>query len=81
MPKNDFYLTYKYTGNTVKVLVRNEKNTTIVTEKGEIDTYNSGVYFEVDIYDALREQVVPSNPNINDFACYRNVPCHQVCFP
>lgn len=57
MPKNDFYLTYKYTGNTVKVLVRNEKNTTIVTEKGEIDTYNSGVYFEVDIYDALRMSV------------------------
>ena len=35
--------------------------------------------FYGDIFDALREQVVPSNPKINDFACYRNVPCHQAC--
>lgn len=35
--------------------------------------------FYGDIFDALREQVVPSNPQINDFACYRNVPCHQAC--
>lgn len=31
------------------------------------------------IFDALREQVVQSNPKIDDFACYRNVPCHQAC--
>lgn len=31
------------------------------------------------IYDALRGQVVQSNPQIDDFACYRNVPCHQAC--
>lgn len=31
------------------------------------------------IYDALRQQVVSSNPKIDDFACYRNVPCHQAC--
>ena len=36
--------------------------------------------FYGNIYDALREQVVPSNPKIDDFACYRNVPCHQACF-
>ena len=35
--------------------------------------------FYGNIYDALREQVVPSNPRIDDFACYRNVPCHQAC--
>ena len=35
--------------------------------------------FYGDIYDALREQVVPSNPQMDDFACYRNVPCHQAC--
>ena len=35
--------------------------------------------FYGDIYDALREQVVPSNPRMDDFACYRNVPCHQAC--
>lgn len=35
--------------------------------------------FYGDILDALRGQVVASNPHINDFACYRNVPCHQAC--
>lgn len=35
--------------------------------------------FYGNIYDALRNQVVPSNPHIDDFACYRNVPCHQAC--
>jgi len=31
------------------------------------------------IFDALRQQMVSSNPKIDDFACYRNVPCHQAC--
>lgn len=35
--------------------------------------------FYGDIYDALREQVVASNPHMDDFACFRNVPCHQAC--
>lgn len=35
--------------------------------------------FYGNIFDNLREQVVPSNPNIDAFGCYRNVPCHQAC--
>ncbi len=35
--------------------------------------------FYGDIYDALRGQVVASSPHMDDFACYRNVPCHQAC--
>lgn len=35
--------------------------------------------FYGDIYDALRGQVMASNPHMDDFACYRNVPCHQAC--
>ncbi len=31
------------------------------------------------IFDVLRSQVVQSNPVIDDFACFRNVPCHQAC--
>lgn len=35
-------------------------------------------------YGNIREQTtgaaVMSNPKIDDFACYRNVPCHQACF-
>lgn len=35
--------------------------------------------FYGDIYDALRDVRVASNPGINGFGCYRNVPCHQAC--
>lgn len=31
-------------------------------------------------YNLLQKSVVTSAPQINDFTCYRNVPCHQVCF-
>lgn len=31
-------------------------------------------------YNQLQNTVVYSAPQINDFTCYRNVPCHQVCF-
>lgn len=40
---------------------------------------SSALIFYGDIYDALRGQAVASNPHIDDFACYRNVPCHQAC--
>lgn len=35
--------------------------------------------FYGDIYDALRGNVVASNPRLNEFGLYRNVPCHQAC--
>ncbi len=31
-------------------------------------------------YNRQQDTVVYSAPEINDFTCYRNVPCHQVCF-
>ena len=31
-------------------------------------------------YNRLQGSMVTSAPVINDFTCYRNVPCHQVCF-
>lgn len=30
--------------------------------------------------EALTGAFVPSNPHMDDFGCYRNVPCHQTCF-
>lgn len=36
--------------------------------------------FYGNIYDMLQDTVVSSNPKMNAFACYRNVPCHQACF-
>lgn len=40
---------------------------------------SEALIFYGDIFDALREQTVASNPSMDDFACYRNVPCHQAC--
>lgn len=38
-----------------------------------------GIYYG-NIYERRTGQVVASNPEINAFGCYRNVPCHQACF-
>lgn len=38
-----------------------------------------GIYYG-DIYERKTGQRVSSNPHIDAFACYRNVPCHQACF-
>lgn len=38
-----------------------------------------GVFYG-DIFERLTGQRVASNPRIDAFACYRNVPCHQACF-
>ena len=31
-------------------------------------------------YNLIQKTIVTSAPQMNDFACFRNVPCHQVCF-
>ena len=31
-------------------------------------------------YNQVQDTIIYSSPKINDFTCYRNVPCHQVCF-
>ncbi len=38
-----------------------------------------GVYYG-NIYERLTRQEVFSNPALDAFGCYRNVPCHQACF-
>lgn len=40
----------------------------------------TGMIFYGDIYDRLSGTRVASNPKIDAFGCYRNVPCHQACF-
>lgn len=44
-----------------------------------MQTASQGKLFYGNIYDVLRQSVVQSNPKIDAFACYRNVPCHQAC--
>ena len=36
--------------------------------------------FYGDIFEVTTDQRVPSNPKIDDHACYRNLPSHQACF-
>ena len=38
-----------------------------------------GIYYG-NIYERMTGQVVNSNPRLDEFGCYRNVPCHQACF-
>lgn len=45
----------------------------------EMAKYPDGKLFYGNVYDAIRKSVVQSNPRIDAFACYRNVPCHQAC--
>ncbi len=42
------------------------------------DRASSEIYYG-DIYNRTVEAKVASNPRINAFACYRNIPCHQAC--
>lgn len=51
----------------------------ILRHEERLGTCIPSIYYG-DIRESITGQVVPSNPKINDFACYRNVPSHQACF-
>ena len=42
-------------------------------------TEQSAIYYG-NVYERVTGQLVSSNPKLNAFGCYRNVPCHQACF-
>jgi glycosyltransferase involved in cell wall biosynthesis len=50
-----------------------------MAEKIKKNPASRGIYYG-NIYERLTGQRVASNPRIDAFACYRNVPCHQACF-
>lgn len=53
----------------------------IEKESGAQTEENSGRYiFYGDIRERLTGERVASNPSMDAFGCYRNVPCHQACF-
>lgn len=45
-----------------------------------IEAENQAEIYYGDQFNQLQNTLVRSAPKINDFTCYRNVPCHQVCF-
>lgn len=46
----------------------------------EEETLGTRYIFYGNIYERRTGTSVQSNPVIDDFACYRNIPCHQACF-
>lgn len=52
---------------------------TVLEEMAEFISGRTGIFYG-DIRERQTGQRVASNPNIDAFACYRNVPCHQACF-
>lgn len=55
-------------------------NVSAVEETKENEFCNAPAIYYGNQYNLLQKSVVTSVPQINDFACFRNVPCHQVCF-
>lgn len=56
---------------------RNEKET---TEGIHAAASSRPMIFYGNQYNLIQKTIVTSAPQMNDFACFRNVPCHQVCF-
>ncbi len=60
-----------------------QDETVLAQVKKEISRTNGRKGVRI-FYGNIRERatgaLVMSNPQIDDFACYRNVPCHQACF-
>ncbi len=54
--------------------------TVLETVKKRIPRTKQKYLFYGNICESRTGAVVQSNPVIDDFACYRNVPCHQACF-
>lgn len=50
-----------------------------VSDKADVTKEVSTIYYG-NQYNLIQKSVITSAPQINDFTCYRNVPCHQVCF-
>lgn len=69
----DCFYDEKVLGNVVDFITDTEKKQTTV------DVVLPTIYYG-NQFNRIQDSVVTSAPQINDFTCYRNVPCHQVCF-
>lgn len=57
-------------------------NENVLADMAELICRNpsdAGIYYG-NIYERLTGREVASNPKMDEFGCYRNVPCHQACF-
>ena len=76
--KGDYYL-FLNTGDSFYDEFVLEKITLgIVDKQKELGKYPDIIYGNM--YHKALDSVIYAAPQINDFTCYRNVPCHQTCF-
>lgn len=70
--------------NTVLVRVREEISKVGIQSDVQIprtlESPSRRYVFYGNIHERRTNTLVQSNPVMDDFACYRNVPCHQACF-
>lgn len=65
----------------VKEQIERRKGVSGKSDAGQPDDGSKTPYiFYGNIYEQKTGTLVQSNPVIDDFACYRNIPCHQACF-
>ncbi|MBO5292275.1 MAG: glycosyltransferase [Lachnospiraceae bacterium] len=70
-------------GETVLAQVADEIDRNVGRKSASQEDANAGggpCIFYGNIYEKLTGSLVSSNPHMDAFACYRNVPCHQCCF-
>lgn len=76
--QGDYYL-FLNTGDSFYDEYVLEKITSgILEKKAVLGAYPDIVYGNM--YHKALDSVIYAAPQINDFTCYRNVPCHQTCF-
>ncbi len=63
-----------------EVLAKTKQQIRRMTERDKEKKDKARYIFYGDIYERRTNMPVQSNPKIDDFACYRNLPCHQACF-
>lgn len=73
------YLLFLNTGDTLYDREVLNKITNGIIELSQKNGQKPDIVYG-NLYHKALQSVVYASPQINDFTCYRNVPCHQTCF-
>lgn len=76
--KGDYYLFLNTGDSFYNEFVLEKITDGIIEKQASLGTYPDIVYGNM--YHKALDSVIYAAPQINDFTCYRNVPCHQTCF-
>ncbi|MBE5876156.1 MAG: glycosyltransferase [Lachnospiraceae bacterium] len=73
------YLLFLNTGDLFYDVCALEKIASVIKSKKQEDKNFAGIVYG-NLYHLGLETIIYASSVINDFTCYRNVPCHQTCF-